>query len=214
MDIRDLVVRMGYITKEELESLETQLQGSQTLLELLVENGVITTQDVKLIVREANVKDSDLQALLGVALFTAMATAQPLQNLQAITTTLNQPDTLLPSLERLERLEELQTIKTTLEIASDEEIRVLLETDQYNDIVLTREERFDLERDGWTTLISSNVKAARIVKEDNLQIMFHSNNSIYQWNNRASDFGGLIIAPSHGRYVWDNLYGLHTLRVR
>jgi hypothetical protein len=86
-----------------------------------------------------------------------------------------------------------------------EEQKFLLETGdvflaQYPKQRIADEEIESLYIAGWNPLVSSNLKAVRVVEED-LQILFHSN-AIYEYPNQANMYYPFSEALSPGRLLW------------
>jgi len=86
-----------------------------------------------------------------------------------------------------------------------EEQRFLIETgdvflEQYPKQRIDDEEITALYVAGWNPLVSSNLKAVRVV-EDDLQILFHSD-AIYEYPNQAGMYYPFSEALSPGRLLW------------
>ena len=99
---------------------------------------------------------------------------------------------------------------------SNQDLLDALETDEYEEIEVSEEERLELEYEGWKLMPSSAVKAIKLDKFDThsvLSIQF-STGSTYQWiTNAEVHYKGLLDAVSKGRYVIRNLYGKHSKRI-
>lgn len=115
-------------------------------------------------------------------------------------------------LKRVNRLK--STNKTSF---SNKSVLDLLETDEYQDIVLDDTEIEELELDDWVILSSSNVKAVKLIKNDkkkSIQVQF-GDGSIYEWNTSAElHYNGLISSASAGRYIRNTMYGTHASKIR
>ncbi len=86
-----------------------------------------------------------------------------------------------------------------------EEQKFLIETgdvflEQYPKQRIADEEITALYVAGWNPLVSSNLKAVRVV-EDDLQILFHSE-AIYEYPNQAGMYYPFSEALSPGRLLW------------
>lgn len=113
----------------------------------------------------------------------------------------------------LKRQKRLESIRST----TGKEIKELIETDQYQDIEVSDEERTELESGQWDVVSSSNVKAIRLLNKNGvnaLQVMF-ANNAIYEWvRSGDSLYQGLLNSGSKGRAIRQlGLYGTHARRI-
>jgi hypothetical protein len=86
-----------------------------------------------------------------------------------------------------------------------EEQKFLLETgdvflEQYPKQRIADEEITSLYVAGWNPLVSSNLKAVKVV-EDDLQILFH-NDAIYEYPKQANMYYPFSEALSPGRLLW------------
>lgn len=86
-----------------------------------------------------------------------------------------------------------------------QEQRFLLETEdafleQFVKKEIPEEEQYALYAAGWNPLVSSNLKAVKVLEED-LIIMFHDD-SIYQYPDKANMYYPFSEALSPGRLLW------------
>ena len=115
----------------------------------------------------------------------------------------------------LKRVDRLKTIDRTS--FSNESILDLLETDKFQDIVLDDNEIAELEQDQWVVLTSSNVKAVKLIKADDISTLLvqFGDGSIYEWLTSAEvHYSRLITSSSAGRYIKRAMYGLHSRKIR
>jgi len=99
----------------------------------------------------------------------------------------------------------LLDIANKYDLPLSQEQRFLVETgdvylEQYPKQQIKDEEITALYVTGWNPLVSSNLKAVKVV-EDDLQILFHSN-AIYEYPNQASMYYPFSEALSPGRLLW------------
>lgn len=101
--------------------------------------------------------------------------------------------------------ERLIEIAEKYKLPLSQEQRFLLETgdvflEQYQKQQIPEEEQMELLGLGFNPLVSSNLKAVRVV-DDNLQILFHSD-AIYEYPNQANMYYPFSEALSPGRLLW------------
>jgi len=74
---------------------------------------------------------------------------------------------------------------------------------EYKRILTPVSDQITLKEKGYTPFFSSNVSAGQRDGDD-LFIRFH-NGSIYQYPKQGKNFGDLLLSPSKGKWVWQNL---------
>ena len=118
------------------------------------------------------------------------------------------------SIQRTGRLKSLK-LETNI---NREQLTDLIETDEFENLEISKEEQEELETDGWTYVASSNVKAVRLEikgKSPALQVMF-GDGSVYEWLTNAEIlFTSLTSSISKGRAIRTlGLYGTHARKIR
>lgn len=111
--------------------------------------------------------------------------------------------------------ERLIQIAEANKVALTQEQRFLLETgdvflEQYQKRQIPEEEQMALYSFGFNPLVSSNLKAVRVVEED-LQILFH-NDSIYEYPGKANMYYPFSEALSPGRLLWRTIRTMRGYR--
>jgi len=109
------------------------------------------------------------------------------------------------SLFTLAKDDKLIQMANKYNLPMSEQQKFLLETgdvflEQYPKQRIDDEEITALYVAGWNTLVSSNLKAVRVIEED-LQILFH-NDAIYKYPNQGSMYYPFMEALSPGRLLW------------
>lgn len=111
--------------------------------------------------------------------------------------------------------ERLIEVAEKYKLGITQEQRFLLETgdvflEQYQKRQIPEEEQMALYSLGFNPLVSSNLKAVRVVEED-LQILFH-NDSIYEYPDKANMYYPFSEALSPGRLLWRTIRTMRGYR--